>query len=102
MRPDPGRRLLEERLLLLSPQERRRIALGLRRRAFARVWAAAERAGPLSELERARFILRRLYPELEGPRLEAVIADLAARERAGRWHGFSRQPPRFEEAEETR
>lgn len=101
MPADEAQALVDESVRALTPEQRSRRALELRRLAFARVWAAAERAGPMTELERARFILRRLYPELEGPRLEAVMADLAAAERNGSWRGFKREPPAFEEAEET-
>ena len=44
----------------------------------------------MTELERARFLLRRLYPDLEGPRLEAIMATLEAEWAAGTWTGFRR------------
>jgi hypothetical protein len=56
-------------------------------------WAAADHAGPLTELERARFLLRRLYPDLEGQRLEAIMDRLEADWRAGTWAGFRRPDP---------
>jgi hypothetical protein len=54
------------------------------------VWAQADRAGEMTELERARFLLRRLYPDLEGPRLEGLMARLEAEWAAGTWAGFRR------------
>jgi hypothetical protein len=67
-----------------------RLHVEMYRLAFAQVWAAADRAGPMTELERARFLLRRLYPVLEGPRLEAIISHLSAEWEAGTWTGFRR------------
>ena len=65
----------------------------LYRQAFALVWAQADRAGEMTEVERARFLLRRLYPDLEGPRLEAIMAELSAAFDAGTWQGFRRPDP---------
>lgn len=67
-----------------------RLHFEMYRLAFAQVWAAADRAGPMSELERARFLLRRLYPDFEGPRLEAVMTRLGTDWEAGTWTGFRR------------
>lgn len=60
------------------------------REAAGLVWAQADRAGEMTELERARFLLRRLYPDLEGPRLEAIMATLEAEWATGTWTGFRR------------
>jgi hypothetical protein len=62
----------------------------MHRQAFEFVWAAADRAGPMTELERARFLLRRLYPDLEGPRLDAIMARLESGWADGTWRGFRR------------
>ena len=62
----------------------------LRAKGFARVWAQADRASPMTELERARFLLRRLYPDLEGARLDAIMTRLEAEWHAGTWTGFVR------------
>ncbi len=67
-----------------------RLHVEMYRLAFAQVWAAADRAGPMSELERARFLLRRLYPDFEGPRLEAIMRVLQSEWSAGTWAGFRR------------
>ena len=44
----------------------------------------------MTALERACFLLRRLYPDLEGPRLESIMARLGAEWEAGTWTGFQR------------
>jgi hypothetical protein len=72
---------------------RRRVHDDLRREALVRVWAVADRAGPMTELERARFLLRRLYPEYEGERLESIMRRLEAEWEAGTWTGFRRPAP---------
>jgi hypothetical protein len=82
---------LDERLRDAGVAGRRAVAERLREAGFARAWAAADRAGPMTELERARFLLRRLYPDLEGPRLDAIMARLKAEWQAGSWKGFRRQ-----------
>ena len=38
----------------------------------------------------ARFLLRRLYPDLEGARLDAIMTRLEAEWHAGTWTGFVR------------
>lgn len=90
MAVDPAQRQIDERVRATPPAERMRLHLEMYRLAFAQVWAAAERAGPMSELERARFLLRRLYPDLEGPRLASIMARLGADWEAGTWTGFRR------------
>jgi hypothetical protein len=47
----------------------------------------------MTEVERARFLLRRLFPELDGPRLDAIVDDLEREWRAGTWTGFRRPDP---------
>ena len=63
------------------------------REAFALVWAQADRAGSMTELERARFLLRRLYPDLEGLRLDAIMAAFEVEWLAGTWSGVRRPDP---------
>jgi len=95
MRPDPGRDELAAARHGWTAAERLALAAELRDRAFDLAWAALREreaaVGRLGDLERARFILSRLYPGMRGPRLDAVVADLAARRAAGSWAGFS--PP---------
>jgi hypothetical protein len=80
--------LLDRRLTEAGLEGRRAAHDRLRAKGFARVWAQADRASPMTELERARFLLRRLYPDLEGQRLDAIMTRLQAEWRAGTWTGF--------------
>lgn len=91
MAVDPAQRQVDERVRATPPAERMRLHVEMYRLAFGQVWAAAERAGPMSELERARFLLRRLYPDLEGPRLESIMSRLRSEWEAGTWTGFVRR-----------
>jgi hypothetical protein len=81
---------LDERVRVTPAPERARLHARLRDDALRLAWAASDRAGPMTELERARFLLRRLYPDLEGPRLEAIMARLEAEWDAGTWMAFRR------------
>lgn len=88
MAVDLAQTQLDERLRAAGPIERMRLHDTMYGLAFDLVWAQADRAGAMTELERARFLLRRLYPDLEGPRLEAIIDRLSAEWDAGTWSGF--------------
>lgn len=90
MAADLAQRQMDERVRATPPAVRMRLHVEMYRLAFAQVWAAADRAEPMTELERARFLLRRLYPDLEGPRLESIMARLGADWEAGTWTGFRR------------
>jgi len=81
---------LDERLRAAGPIQRMRLHDTMYGLAFDLVWAQADRAGEMTEIERARFLLRRLYPDLEGPRLEVIIDRLSAEWDAGTWSGFRR------------
>jgi hypothetical protein len=87
---DLAQQQIDELVRAAAPSVRMQQHVEMMRLAFAQVWAAADRAGPMTELERARFLLRRLYPDLEGPRLDAVMARLEAEWAAGTWRGFRR------------
>lgn len=87
---DSAQVILDQRLIESGAIRRRRLSEQLRGQGMARVWAQADRAGEMTELARARFLLRRLYPDLEGPRLEAIMATLEAEWAAGTWTGFRR------------
>ena len=88
--PDPGQLALDERVRAMSPDERAEHAYRLRQLALVLVNDAANAAGPMSELDRADFILRRLYPELSDEQLAHIGDDLARRQAAGTWLGFNR------------
>jgi hypothetical protein len=88
--PDPGQLALDDRVRAMSPAARAEHAYRLRRQALVLVSQAADAAGPMSELDRAVFVLRRLYPEFSEAQLNRIRADLARREAAGTWRGFAR------------
>jgi len=88
---DSAQATLDQRLIEVGVAGRRVASDRLRANGFARVWAQADRAGEMTELERARFLLRRLYPDLEGPRLESIMGRLATEWDAGTWTGFRRR-----------
>lgn len=88
--PDAGQLALDMRVRAMSPRERAQHAASLRHQAFVLVNQAADAAEPMSELDRAIFILRRLYPEFTEVQLEYIRRDLSRREAAGSWHGFTR------------
>lgn len=90
MAVDLAQRQIDERVRATPPADRMRLHVEMYRLAFAQVWAAADRAGPMTELDRARFLLRRLYPDLEGARLESIMARLHSEWHAGTWTGFQR------------
>jgi hypothetical protein len=87
LEPDAGQRALDDRVRAMSPAERAEHALVL---VLVLVNDAADTAGPMSELDRAIFILRRLYPEYTEAQLARIRDDLARREAAGTWSGFTR------------
>lgn len=90
MAVDQAQARIDERLREAGPDGRTRLHDTMYRQAFVLVWAQADRAGPMTELERALFLLRRLYPDLEGPRLDAIMETLEAEWLAGSWTGFRR------------
>lgn len=97
MAVDLAQRQIDERVRATPPADRMRLQVEMYRLAFAQVWAAADRAGPMTELERARFLLRRfllrrLYPDLDVRRLDAIMSDLERGWSAGTWTGFRRRP----------
>ncbi|HVL54216.1 MAG TPA: hypothetical protein VM344_08120 [Vitreimonas sp.] len=89
---DLSQRQLDERVRATPPTERLALVARLRLDAIRIAWAASDTSGPMTELERARFLLRRLYPDFEGTRLEELMSRLEAEWRAGTWTGFRRPP----------
>jgi hypothetical protein len=87
---DLPQRQLDDRVRATSVADRLRLHARLRDEALILVWDQADRAGPMTELQVARFLLRRLYPDLEGDRLEAIMTRLEAEWLAGSWAGFRR------------
>jgi hypothetical protein len=90
---------IDELVRAAAPSVRMQQHVEMMRLAFAQVWAAADRAGPMTELERARFLLLRLYPDLQGPRLEVIMARLESGWADGTWRGF-RRPGSVAESDE--
>lgn len=88
---DHAQQRFDARLRAVGAAERMRVHATMYSEAFTLVWAAADRAGPMTELERARFLLRRLYPDLEGQRLDAIMSDLERGWASGTWTGFRRR-----------
>ena len=90
MAVDQAQARFDQRLREVGPDARMRVHDQMYRDAFRHVWAQADRAGDMTEPGRARFLLRRLYPDLEGERLDAIMARLEAEWLAGTWTGFVR------------
>jgi hypothetical protein len=90
MRPEPGRALLDARIAEATPVERMRWSQDLRRTGLELVWRQSDEAGPMTELERAYFLIDRLYPEMPPQHRAQFRAQLEREWRAGRWHGFRR------------
>jgi len=79
MRTDPGRELQEAVIATMD--------------AGAREAERTRLMGPMTELERAEFLLRRLHPTLPEASLQQILSQLAEAEVAGTWHGFRRPEP---------
>ena len=94
MRPDPGSDLLERVMGGLEPDARARIAHDLRERGHLLVWDQVDRAGPMSPVDQAMFILDRMYPEMPEAHRVSIRRQIEADYRAGTWHGFERPQPR--------
>lgn len=90
MTADPAQTLFDQRVREMGAAERMRLHAQMSVDAHRLVWAQVDRAGPMTERETARFVLRRLYPDLEGPRLESLMGRLRERFDAGTWRGASR------------
>lgn len=74
----------------MSEAARGQVRLRLARRGRLLAWEQSDAAGPMTELERAAFLLRRLYPTFPEAQLRQVLDQLAAAHAAGRWSGFQR------------
>jgi len=91
-RPDPGLALQEAIIRRMDGEARGRVRQRLAARGRLLAWRQSDEAGPMTELARAEFLLRRLYPGMAEVALQQILAQLAAREAAGEWHGFQRPP----------
>jgi hypothetical protein len=96
MRPDPG--ALQEAVIAgMDANQRQAARRRLAQRGRLLAWAQADAAGPMTELERARFLLRRLHPTLAETSLRQILDELAEAEARGDWHGFRRPDPLAED-----
>jgi hypothetical protein len=93
MRPDPGLAIQEAVIAGMGAQARGDERLRLAARGKLLAWQQVDAMAPASELERAEFLLRRLYPTLPERSLQQVLAQLAEAGAAGSWHGFQRPEP---------
>lgn len=96
MRPDPGRDILDRMIAAMPAEARVRWSIEKRAVGHLLVWQQSDAAAarqPMNELERAFFILDRLYPEMPPQHREQFRTRLTAEWDAGRWHGFERPPP---------
>jgi len=84
---DVGRGLLDDRLRSMTADDRMLLHERMRQDAFRLVWAQADRAGISEPLVLTRFLLERLYPDLRGSRLDAIMGRFAQLEAAGLWSG---------------
>jgi hypothetical protein len=94
MRADPGRDLQEAVIARMSLAERQAVRLRLAARGRDLAWRQADAAGPMTTLEEAEFLLRRLYPSMLDPALREILDQLAAAEGRGEWDGFRRPEDR--------
>ncbi len=86
---------MDARIAQTSPQARAIAGVLLRERGILLAWQQSDEAGLSDELERAYFLLDRVYPEMLAAHRESTRAQLRARWEAGTWHGFRRpEPPR--------
>ncbi len=70
-----------------------RSAVAMRHRGLLLAWQQSDEAAPADELERAFFLLDRVYPEMPARHRDRFRAELEERWRAGTWHGFRRPGP---------
>lgn len=84
---------MDARIASVTPQARVLAGMRLRDRGLLLAWQQSDEAGLGDELERAYFLLDRVYPEMPAAHRESTRAQLRARWEAGTWHGFRRPEP---------
>lgn len=90
MHPDPGQALLDERIAASSVEERVAWSTSKRALGFRLVWQQVDDAGITHPVEKADFMLRRLYPEMPESWFEEVVTKLTQAYADGTWQGFER------------
>ena len=93
MPPDPGRDIQDRLIAAMSLDERIAISTRLRDTGLLLAWQQSDAAGPANEVERARFLIDRLYPRMPAGQRAQILASLADDFEAGRWCGFERPGP---------
>jgi hypothetical protein len=93
MRPDPGRALQEAAIKSLGVEARQAERLRLKMRGLLLAWQQTDEARLTTDLERAEFLLHRLYPTMPDQALWQIMEQLALAEASGNWHGFQRPDP---------
>jgi hypothetical protein len=84
---------MDARIAGMTPQVRALAGMRLRDRGLLLAWQQSDEADLANELERAHFLLNRVFPEMPAPHRESTRARLRARWEAGTWHGFRRPEP---------
>ena len=76
------------------PLERRVAVMAeMRAKGLAMAWGQSDERGPMTEPERAIFLIDRLYPEMPPQHREQFRRRFQALWEAGSWHGFQRPAP---------
>jgi len=89
---------MDARIASMPPEVRTLAGIRLRERGILLAWQQSDEAGLADELERAFFLLDRVYPEMPAAHRESTRTQLRARWEAGTWHGFRRPEPLRTEA----
>jgi len=93
MRPDPGRDIQEAMITTMSLGRRAAVMTQLRHKGMLLAWQQSDEHGPMTELERAMFLIDRLFPEMPPQHRAQFQQRFEALWEAGTWHGFQRPPP---------
>lgn len=82
-------------------EQRVTITNRLRREGLLLAWQQSDEAAPANELDRALFLIDRIYPEMPEQHRERFRTQLEERWRAGTWHGFRRPAPLLPDGRST-
>jgi len=93
VRPDPGRDIQEAMIAAMTLERRTAVMTQLRHKGMLLVWQQSDEHGPMTEPERAMFLIDRLYPEMPHQHRAQFQQRFTALWEAGTWHGFRRPPP---------
>lgn len=84
---------MDARIAQMTPDARVLAGMRLRERGLLLAWQQSDEAGLTDELERAYFLLDRIYPDMPPAHRASTRAQLRARWEAGTWRGFRRPEP---------